>query len=157
MSDSSEFGLIGLEQLMAKIDSVTDDVKRRGGRSSLRKAAMVIVNAAKQKAESFDDKETGQSIAGNVALRWNGREYRQTGNLAFRIGVLKGAVLKKDGGDTGANTPTPHWRLKEFGAAHMAADPFMRPALANNIGSVTDTFVREYEKAIDRAIKRAAR
>lgn len=37
----------------------------------------------------------------------------------------------------------------------MKASPFMRSALADNIAEVTSTFVSEYEKAIDRAIKRA--
>ncbi|MNN77334.1 hypothetical protein D3C81_1937890 [compost metagenome] len=111
---------------------------------------------AKEGAERIDDKATGRSIADNIALRWNGRLFKQTGNLGFRIGVLHGAVLK-DGGDLGQNAPTPHWRLLEFGTEKMAAAPFMRPALADNISLVTNTFVTEYEKAIDRAIRRAAK
>jgi len=47
--------------------------------------------------------------------------------------------------------------LLEFGTEKMAAVPFMRPALANSISEVTNTFVTEYEKSIDRAIRRAAR
>jgi HK97 gp10 family phage protein len=39
----------------------------------------------------------------------------------------------------------------------MAARPFMRPALSENTAQATDIFVKEYEKAIDRAIKRAAK
>ncbi len=70
--------------------------------------------------------------------------------------TMNGAVLPKPGEavDTGAGGPTPHWRLLEFGTEQMAARPFMRPALADNIQQVTDVFVREYSKAIDRAIKK---
>uniref|UniRef100_UPI000A6F8F73 HK97-gp10 family putative phage morphogenesis protein n=1 Tax=Pseudomonas sp. NBRC 111142 TaxID=1661057 RepID=UPI000A6F8F73 len=82
------------------------------------------------------------------------RLFKQTGDLGFRIGVLHGAVLK-DGGDLSPNAPTPHWRLIEFGTEKMAAVPFMRPALADSISQATSTFVSEYEKAIDRAIRRA--
>jgi hypothetical protein len=37
----------------------------------------------------------------------------------------------------------------------MAAQPFMRSALANNIAAATSAFINAYHKAIDSAIKRA--
>lgn len=154
MVDDVGFSIIGLDSLLGKLDSVSSDVRRKGGRAALRKAAQVVVQKAKQAAEGIDDKDTGRSISDNIALRWNGRLFKRTGNLGFRIGVLHGAVLK-DGGDLSPNSPTPHWRLIEFGTEKMAAEPFMRPALANSIGEVTSTFITEYEKAIDRAISRA--
>ncbi|MNJ28996.1 hypothetical protein D3C77_235520 [compost metagenome] len=156
MADGVEFSITGLESLLGKLDSVSYDVRRKGGRAALRKAAQVVVQKAKEGAERIDDKETGRSIADNIALRWNGKLFKQTGDLGFRIGVLHGAVLK-DGGDLSPSSPTPHWRLIEFGTEHMAAAPFMRPALASSISEVTRTFVSEYGKAIDRAIRRAAK
>lgn len=159
MADGVEFSITGLESLLGKLDSVSYDVRRKGGRAALRKAAQVVAKKAKEGAERIDDKETGRSISDNIALRWNGKLFKQTGDLGFRIGVLHGAVLAKKGEevDTSTNAPTPHWRLIEFGTEKMAAAPFMRPALANSIAEVTNTFVTEYEKAIDRAIKRAAK
>ncbi|RCL28607.1 hypothetical protein C6A77_05810 [Pseudomonas sp. AFG_SD02_1510_Pfu_092] len=151
-----EFNITGLDGLLGKLDSLSYDVRRKGGRAGLRKAAQVVMQKAKEGAERIDDKETGRSIADNIALRWNGKLFKQTGDLGFRVGVLHGAVLK-DGGDLSPNSPTPHWRLIEFGTEKMAAAPFMRPALANSISEVTNTFVTEYEKAIDRAIRRAAK
>ncbi|MBF8706122.1 HK97 gp10 family phage protein [Pseudomonas putida] len=156
MADRVEFSISGLDSLLGKLESVSYDVRRKGGRAALRKAAQVVVQKAKEGAERIDDKETGRSIADNIALRWNGKLFKQTGDLGFRIGVLHGAVLK-DGGDLSPNSPTPHWRLIEFGTENMAAVPFMRPALANSISEVTNTFVTEYEKSIDRAIRRAAK
>ncbi|MFG0272354.1 HK97-gp10 family putative phage morphogenesis protein [Pseudomonas sp. zjy_14] len=156
MADSVEFSITGLDNLLGKLESVSYDVRRKGGRAALRKAAQVVMQKAKDGAERIDNKETGRSIADNIALRWNGKLFKQTGDLGFRVGVLHGAVLK-DGGDLSPNSPTPHWRLIEFGTEKMAAAPFMRPALANSISEVTNTFVTEYEKAIDRAIRRAAR
>lgn len=151
-----EFSVTGLDSLLGKLESVSYDVRRKGGRAALRKAAQIVVQKAKEGAERIDDKATGRSIADNIALRWNGRLFKSTGDLGFRIGVLHGAVLK-DGGDLSPNSPTPHWRLIEFGTEKMAAAPFMRPALANSINEVTNAFVTEYENAIDRAIKRAAK
>ncbi|BBT41407.1 HK97-gp10 family putative phage morphogenesis protein [Pseudomonas putida] len=159
MADGVEFSIAGLDSLLGKLDAVSYDVRRRGGRAALRKAAQVVVQKAKEGAERIDDKETGRSISDNIALRWNGRLFKQTGDLGFRIGVLHGAVLARKGEavDLSSNAPTPHWRLVEFGTEKMAAAPFMRPALANSIAEVTNTFVSEYEKSIDRAIRRAAK
>ncbi|MGX1179388.1 HK97 gp10 family phage protein [Pseudomonas sp. IAP-CY TE4608] len=159
MADGVEFSITGLDSLLGKLDSVSYDFRRKGGRAALRKAAQVVVQKAKEGAERIDDKETGRSIADNIVLRWNGKLFKRTGNLGFRIGVLHGAVLAKKGEvvDTSTNAPTPHWRLIEFGTETMAADPFLRSALANSISEVTNTFVTEYEKAIDRAIRRAAK
>ncbi|MEE3636612.1 HK97-gp10 family putative phage morphogenesis protein [Pseudomonas sp. AL 58] len=151
-----DFSITGLDSLLGKLESLSYDVRRKGGRAALRKAAQVVMQKAKDGAERIDDKVTGRSIAENIALRWNGKLFKQTGDLGFRVGVLHGAVLK-DGGDLSPNSPTPHWRLIEFGTEKMAAAPFMRPALASSISEVTNTFVTEYEKAIDRAIRRAAK
>lgn len=156
MAETIEFSLTGLDSLLGKLDAVSYDVKRKGGRAALRKAAQVIAQKVKEGAERLDDKETGRSIADNIALRWNGRLFKRSGDLGFRVGVLHGAVLR-DGGDLSANSPTPHWRLLEFGTEKMPAAPFMRPALADNISEATNTFLTEYEKSIDRAIRRAAR
>ncbi|MBF8651492.1 HK97 gp10 family phage protein [Pseudomonas putida] len=156
MADGVEFSILGLEGLLGKLSEVSVDVRRKGGRAALRKAAQVVVQKAKAGAERIDDKATGRSISDNIALRWNGRLFKRSGDLGFRIGVLHGAVLK-DGGDLSSNAPTPHWRLIEFGTEKMPAAPFMRPALADSISEVTNTFVTEYEKAIDRAIRRAAK
>ena len=95
MADGVEYTLTGVDELMGKLESISDDMKRKGGRAALRKAANVIANRAKANAQRLDDPETGRSIADNIAVRWNGREFKRNGNLAFRIGVLHGAVLRK--------------------------------------------------------------
>jgi HK97 gp10 family phage protein len=151
------FKITGLDSLLGKLENLKYETKKKGGRFALRKAAQLVRDAAKQNAQGLDDPETGRAISDNIADRWNSRLNKQTGDLGFRVGVLQGARLPKPGAQVseGQGAPTPHWRLLEFGTEKMVARPFMRPALANNIGAATDTFVREYEKAIDRAIKRA--
>ncbi|HGM7113307.1 TPA: HK97-gp10 family putative phage morphogenesis protein [Serratia marcescens] len=156
MADGVEYTLTGVDELMGKLESISDDMKRKGGRAALRKAANVIANRAKANAQRLDDPETGRNIADNIAVRWNGREFKRNGNLAFRIGVLHGAVLRKHP-DKAKNAPTPHWRLLEFGTENMRAQPFMRPAAENSAAEASNTLVTEYGKAIDRAIARAAK
>lgn len=152
-----EWKMEGLDSLLKKLESVSYDVKRKGGRSALRKAAKMIADDAKNRAQAMDDPETGRSIADNIDLRWSSRTFKRTGNLAFRVGVKGNAKVGKGTLDKSTGARTPHWRLLEFGTENMAARPFMRPALAENTGRATDIFVTEYEKAIDRAIKRAAK
>ncbi len=149
----------GLDNLLNQLESVSRDMKKKGGRFALRKAAQVVLKAAKQNAESVDDPETGRSISKNIALRWDGKRFRRTGDLGFRVGVQHGAKLPRTGSaiDTGANAPTPHWRLLEFGTQKMPAQPFMRRALEDNISVATQTFVTEYKKALERALRRQSR
>ena len=146
----------GLSELLATLDSVSQDLKKKGGRFALRKAATLVMKSAKQNAESLDDLDTGRSISKNIALRWHVKRFRRTGDLGFRVGVMHGAILPKRGSaiDTGVNAPTPHWRLLEFGTQEMAAKPFMRRALEENTGAATQVFVTEYKKALDRALRR---
>ncbi|WP_455424904.1 HK97-gp10 family putative phage morphogenesis protein [Dryocola sp. LX212] len=154
MADGIEYSITGVDSLIGKIESISSDLKRKGGRAALRKASMVIVEKAKSNAKRFDDPTTGRSIADNVALRWNGNLFKRTGDLGFRIGVLHGAVLSKHP-DKSTNAPTPHWRLLEFGTENMKAQPFLRPAAESSVNEVINVFATEYEKSIDRAIKRA--
>lgn len=156
-ASSIDFKINGLDSLLGKLDSIKYETRYKGGRFALRKAAQLVREAAKSNAEALNDPETGRSIAQNIAERWNGATYKSTGDLAFRVGVLYGAKLPQNNADEGSGGPTPHWRLLEFGTENMAAQPFMRRALADNISVATDEFVSQYEKAIDRAIKRASK
>lgn len=159
MAESIEFALEGIDGLVSKLEAISYDMKRKGGRSALRKAAQVVANKAKEGAERLDDPESKERIADNVAIRWSGRTFKATGDLMFRVGILGGAGSKSKAGsyDDLPGGDTRHWRLLEFGTSKMAAQPFMRKALAGSISEVTNTFITEYEKAIDRAIKRAAK
>lgn len=161
MGDGVEFSLTGLDDLLGKLDAVTHEVKRKGGRFALRKAAQVVRDAAQANAKRIDDPETAEDISRNVAMRWNGRLFKRTGNLGFRVGVLGGARIPKSkpkGSDPGGpGGDTRYWAFQEFGTEDTPAQPFMRPALSENIGPATDTFVRELDRALDRAIKRAAK
>jgi HK97 gp10 family phage protein len=180
MADDIKFHIEGLEVILGKMAEVKSDVRLKGGRSALRKAATVALEAARQNASRIDDPLTAQKIKDNLALRFSSRRFRQNGDLMFRVGVLGGArstgksALKSAGSrrrkgvtsladlgeleGAGAGNPggdTYYWRFLEFGTSHASAQPFLRPALQNNVGPVIDAFVSEYDKALSRAIKRA--
>lgn len=164
MADSVSLEIHGLEALTAKLDTVSHDMRYRGGRFAMRKAANLIRDRAKENASRLDDPETAANIAENIAVRFSPRVFRQRGELQFRIGVrggakghaaasgeFKGAGKGNPGGDT------YHWRFLEFGTQNMPAQPFLRRALAENVQAATNEFVSQYDRALDRALKRAAK
>jgi len=63
MADGVEFDIKGLDSLLGKLAVVTYDLKRKGGRSALRRAAQLVADKAKEGAEKLDDSATGRSIA----------------------------------------------------------------------------------------------
>lgn len=163
MTADVSFKITGLDSLLGKLENLKYETKKKGGRSALRKAAQLVRDAAKQNAQALDDPNSPERISENIVERWNGRLNKRTGDLGFRIGVLGGARDYSAYGEikTGKNSKanpggdTFYWRFLEFGTQSIPARPFMRPALATNIQAATDKFVTEYEKVIDRAIKRS--
>lgn len=145
----------GVEALSKRLESLSYDASKKGGRFALRKAAQVIRDGARQNAQLVDNSETGRSIARNINERWASKFNKSTGNLMFRIGVLGGARLPKDNVDEGLGGPTPHWRLLEFGTEKMRARPFFAKAMPENAQRATDTFISEFNRALDRALKKA--
>jgi len=160
MTDGVKFSLTGIDELLGKLEGVAHDVKYKGGRFALRKAANLVANAAKSNAQRIDDPQSAQDISKNVAVRWSSRTFKRSGNLAFRVGVMGGAGGNLSHKDQSSGLPggdTRHWRLVEFGTEKARAQPFMRPALEQNINAATDEFIKQYDKALDRAIKKAAK
>lgn len=144
----------GVEALSKRLEGLQYDVSRKGGRFALRKAAQVVRDAARVNAQVVDNSETGRSIARNITEKWGSRFNKSTGNLMFRVGVTGGAKLPKDNVDEGLGGPTPHWRLLEFGTEKMQARPFFAKALPENAQRATDTFISEFGRALDRALRK---
>lgn len=174
MADGIEFKVEGLDALVKKMEGLTYDIKYKGGRFALRKAAQVIRDEARRNAERIDDLSSPENISLNIVERWSGRRFRRTGDLMFRVGVLGGArkyantrenVRKgragqfySTGGDSGnPGGDTWYWRFLEFGTERSKARPFLRPAVDKSAGAALEEFVRQYDKALDRAIRRLER
>jgi HK97 gp10 family phage protein len=158
MADGVEFELEGLEEVMGKLKELPIDMRKKGGRFALRKAAQVVRDAARDNAKTIDDPNSDADISKNIVERWAGRYFsRSGGDMMFRVGVMGGAggrakataLAGLPGGDT------RHWRQLEFGNQNHPAQPFMRRAMTENINKATSTFISEYGKALDRALKRA--
>jgi HK97 gp10 family phage protein len=179
---TKEFGLQGIDELSVRFGAINYDLKYKGGRYALRKAANIVMVAARQRAQTIDDPKTREMVFKNLVVRFGNKTFKKSGDLLFRIGVLGGARdnsfkaqrrnerRRKAGsmslGDLGEiegqgkNNPggdTFYWRFLEFGTETTQAHPFMRPALESNVSAATNEFVVQYRKSIDRAIKKAKR
>ncbi|WP_237673528.1 HK97-gp10 family putative phage morphogenesis protein [Vreelandella profundi] len=159
MADPVALNVEGLEPLIARMDNLSFDLRKKGGRFAMRKAANLIRDKAKENAAQLDDPKTAAAIAENVAIRFSPKEFKQTGNLIFRVGVMGGAGGRRSAEQLSGlpGQDTRHWRQQEFGNSRHAAQPFMRRALSENIQAATDEFINQYNKALDRAIKRGQR
>lgn len=159
MPESINFSILGAQEVSFKLKAVTEDVQLRGGRFALRKAAMFLAQKVKDNADSVNDPSTERSIPANVDIRWNRKHFDATGNLGFRVGIRGGAGGKAPAGSLTGNPggDTRYWRHVEFGTSRSRAQPFMRRALADNIGEITGIFVNEFGAALTRAIKRAGK
>jgi len=157
MTDTVQWDIGGLAEVLGKFEAIEYDLKKKGGRFALRKAAQLVRNKARQNAEAIDDPETDANIAKNIVERWSGRTFKRTGDLMFRVGVMGGAGgnAKSSALEGLPGKDTRHWRYKEFGTEDIAATPFMRRALADNITAAINEFGDQYEKKMNRAIKAA--
>lgn len=179
MSNEASFRLSGVDALVKKLEGITDDLKKKGGRSALRQAAIVIQKRAQANAQRFDDPPTREVIADNVAVRWSPQHFKRTADLMFRVGVLGGAratgkaalksaqrrkrlgqaSLAQLGELEGAGAGNPggdtwYWRLVEFGTEKTKAQPFLRDAGEKAAGEALSEFITAYDKALDKAIKK---
>jgi HK97 gp10 family phage protein len=164
--------VIGLEDLHRNVEELVYETRYKGGRYALRRAALVIKGKAVSNARSIDDPLTAEQIAKNIDVRWNGRNYKATGDPSFRIGVLGGAkqyaatkdnVRKGRAGSTyqtagdksNPGGDTWYWRFVEFGTEKDAARPFLRPAMEQSIEPATTEFISQFNRVIERALRKA--
>lgn len=163
---AEQFGLIGLEPILAKMRNMPQKLVKSGAKRALRKGAVVIQKAAKANAQRIDDPRTERSIARNIAVQYSGPLSRAEGGVAYRVGVLGGArrvyannranrrkgIVGQETGGTGGSTW--YWRFLELGTSKMRARPFMVPAMVANVDKATNVILAELGPALDRAIEK---
>ncbi|WP_088211502.1 HK97-gp10 family putative phage morphogenesis protein [Shewanella sp. Shew256] len=150
---TSDFSIVGLKEVKAKMNKVSQTVIDTGTRTALRKAAGIVKKAAQQNALAVDDPKTGRRISDNITLQFASRLFQRNGVIMYRVGVATNrGRIPTPNADEGARGNTPHWHLVEFGTERAQARPFMRPALANNINQVINSFTFEFDKELDKAL-----
>lgn len=135
--------LEGLDQVLRNMRSLSGKAIKGAARRALRKGANIVRDAARSNARRIDDPETRENIAKNISVQGGGsRRERRIGGVMMRVGV-KGGARRKSGADSLPGGDTSHFHFVELGTSNAPAQPFMRPALSQNIQSATDAITRD--------------
>lgn len=153
MSDSVEFSILGLEEILSKMKKLTPKLRQKGFKRAAGKGMAVVRKKAKERAMRIDDPDTGRKIADNIGQRLRSRYTKRTGDIMVSVGVLtERGRIPKGNPDEGPKGNTPHWHLVELGTEKAEAQPFLRPAMSESIGEITDAFIASATKEIDKAL-----
>lgn len=134
---------LNVQELAALTDRLRDieaKVAKKALRTAARKGMSIVRDEVKANAPE-DTRPDADNIRTktHIALQTNFRR----GVLFVRVGVRGGAKQNPD---------TPYyWRMVEFGTQHIAAKPFMQPALENNAEAVIDCIAEELRRELDKA------
>jgi len=146
-----QFKIEGLDGVIDRISRLQDRFQKSSVRKAARRAMNLVRDSARAKVSRIDDPATAAEIWKNIITQ-ESRRGRQQGGIMMRVGVRGGSITRKgfkrtSGGPGGI---TVHWRHVELGNERTRAQPFMRPALAENTGAVTDTMVEELKLELDK-------
>ncbi|HEE6562031.1 TPA: HK97 gp10 family phage protein [Acinetobacter baumannii] len=141
----------GLDEVLRKMGVLKDKRKiRNAAMRAARKGMNVVRDAARQNAKAIDDPETSEKIWKNIKVS-SGR-MKDKSQVLMRVGVDGGASFSNPNPKPTSGGDTRHFRWVEFGSAHQPATPFLRPALANNVQKVTDTFSQSFSAELDKEL-----
>lgn len=153
----------GLEEVLARLNSLSPNLRKGALRTGMRKGANTVRKAARDKAPV-----KSEAMKKNIAVQFASRTSRKIDGLAFRVGVRGGAKeptkasrYSRSRRSAGSTAPdrrsTWYWRLVEFGTQKMPARPFMRPALSQNVEKVISQVAKDLDDGIDNELRKAAR
>lgn len=126
----------GLEDLIAKLNSLPEKLEKKVIRSAVRKGANII----RDKARSYVPVDSGEL---RKSITVSGAKYKK-GTIAFAIKPRKN---KKRG------ITVFYGKFIEFGTSKMAAKPFMRPAYDEAEKEVLETVINDIKSKVDEVAK----
>lgn len=150
MADGVEFRIEGLDAAIRNMRELAPRLRRKPLRTAVRRGALVVRRAAVANAKRVDDPETPSAIWKNIAMAYSARESKREKGVVYRVGVRGGARVSDVPGGRGG--VTFHWRFLELGTSKMAAKPFMRQALSQNVERVTDEVVTTLDKELGKLV-----
>jgi len=162
MATSTKFNLNLKAGAVNTLKQLGPKLEKKYLNKALRKGAVIVRSAAQARAKAFDDPKTPQQVWKEIAIFRSTELGRKNGGVALQIGVKGGAKKYKDNKNNrrqkrvGQTYMGPgavyYWRFLEFGTSKMRAQPFMRPALANNVDAVTKAITDEINSGIDKIV-----
>lgn len=148
---SVEFNIEGLDEVQENLKRLGNPrLMKNAARRSMRRAMAIVRDAARSGAKNIDDPQTAEKIWKNIAIAAG--KTRNPNEVIMRVGVRGGASFSNPNPPKTSGGDTRHFRWVEFGSANNPPTPFLRPALANNIQSVTNSFAENFNKEIDKEL-----
>lgn len=170
MPDNFRFELdkAEVDSILKRLKFLSIDGKYKRSQFALRKAADVIVAAAKRDVQAVDDPRTRNKIYQNVVRSWSRRYYRRTGNMMYRVGILGGSRVPPRGKADPSTNQNPgrstfYWRFVNFGftprgrSRRVAGKFFFGKQLAANSERAIQVYLKTFSKGIDNGIRLARR
>lgn len=147
---SSTIKIAGLQELGERMRKLSTKVSTSLAGSATGAAAKVVKLAAIQNVRTSPSVETG-SLAGAVISK-----KLPKGDLAglssAHIVTVRGKGSKRPYSSKGKRISiAPHARFVELGTANMAAEPFLRPALQENIQPAIQAMTRRLADGLQKA------
>lgn len=154
------FQLEGLGDVLKKFDALAKNVQKKHLKKALRAAAKPVHKAAKDNAKKINDPKTASDISKNIIIRAG--KTQDKNSIKVSIGVKGGGQfwrinknVQRKGKERQPNphytlvsNDTRHFWLVEFGTAKTKAQPFLRPALEDNVQTATEAFADQIKKDI---------
>ncbi|MCE8052279.1 hypothetical protein HOP61_13290 [Halomonas daqingensis] len=129
-------GLQGSKEILENLKKLKGDqtigVFKKAGKSAMQS----VVDDAKRRARALNDSETPSSIEPHI----DAIVIYKNDELVVSVGVRGGARYRR--GDKARGLVT-YWRYVELGTENAPAQPFLRPALAENQQQVFERFIQE--------------
>ena len=159
----------GLDDVTAKMRELSNPRKQKNAATrSARKAMAVVRKAAVANAKALDDSNSPERIWKNIQVK---ASKTKQGFVLMKVGVRGGAMSYANttanrrqnrvgqtyataGSSGNPGGETFYWRYLETGTSKMAARPFMRPALNNNMEAVQSSFVDDFSAQLDKELSR---
>lgn len=140
--------------LINDLSKFTDKMQKKHAGASVKRGANLIKEFAIENAKRIDAKSPSGQEEAKIYQHIKARHAPKIGKakkgIAYRVGVVGGAqtpVQGKNGEKVSRNPPT-YWRHVEFGTEDTAAQPFMRPALENNVAAVENAVIDTLKKRL---------
>ena len=157
--------LHGVDDLLAKLKSLPPEiVSKRGGpvKSGLRKGAVVIQRAAREKIRSIVQQPDGDGyvstdlLAQSVVVRRDANPQRAGANERYRVLISRGRkfIYPETLNESAEIRTIMTARYLEFGTEQRAPTPWMTPAYFESRQDALNTTITEIQKGVDRIIRR---
>lgn len=146
------FDVKGLAELESKMLSLEAETGFKTLRFASRKAMAPVLDTAKAGAKE----DTGDMKA-SLAIRTRRPKKSKLAAVIAEVGSFRRTIKNEDGSKRKINRQDAKVGAQEYGVRGIPAQPFLRPALESNAETVLGIMKTELAKAIERAIKRAAK